>query len=226
MTSTPVEVARRWFEEMWNHGRAELIPELLAADAPIYDVGAPGDVRRGPEGFRPTYEKLRGAFPDIQFTIEEIISERDIVPNRSSGYEWVKGELKNQEWVSPSYNSTADGALYFNILDLAKWDAALYTEKLLKKASLDRMWTVFPLNDGKLNRDGYGFAWRIGKTNGHTLIEHGGAWQGFSTHIARYVDDALSVVVLANLDSGHAHPGKIAHDVAGLYDSALIPSKP
>ena len=82
MTATPVEVARRWFEEVWNQGRAELIPELLAADAPIHDVGAPGDVRRGPEGFRPTYEKLRGAFPDIQFTIEEIIGERDIVALR------------------------------------------------------------------------------------------------------------------------------------------------
>ena len=46
------------------------------------DIGAPGEVRRGPEGFRPVYEKLRGAFPDIRFTIEEIISERDIVALR------------------------------------------------------------------------------------------------------------------------------------------------
>src|SRR3954454_13431933 len=82
MTSTNIEVARRWFEEMWTQGRAELISELLAPDAPIYDIGAPGDTRRGPEGFRPTYEKLRGAFPDIQFTIEEIIGERDIVALR------------------------------------------------------------------------------------------------------------------------------------------------
>jgi steroid delta-isomerase-like uncharacterized protein len=82
MTSANIEVARRWFEELWNEGRAELIPELLAPDAPIYDVGAPGEVRRGPEGFRPVYEKLRGAFPDIHFTIEEIIGERDIVALR------------------------------------------------------------------------------------------------------------------------------------------------
>jgi steroid delta-isomerase-like uncharacterized protein len=82
MTSSNIHVARRWFEEMWNQGRAELIPELLAPDAPIYDVGAPGDVRRGPEGFRPVYEKLRGAFPDIHFTIEEAIGERDLVALR------------------------------------------------------------------------------------------------------------------------------------------------
>ncbi|HEX2151506.1 MAG TPA: nuclear transport factor 2 family protein, partial [Stellaceae bacterium] len=78
MTSANIQVVRRWFEEVWNRGRAELIPELLAADAPIYDVGAPGEVRRGAEGFRPVYEKLRGAFPDIHFTIDEIIGDREV----------------------------------------------------------------------------------------------------------------------------------------------------
>ena len=67
---------------------------------------------------------------DMQTT--RIISEADIVPNRAAGYRLVKGELKNQEWVAPMVNTTADGSLYFSILDLAKWDAALYTEKLLK----------------------------------------------------------------------------------------------
>jgi hypothetical protein len=64
-----------------------------------------------------------------------IISEADIVPNRAAGYRLVKGELKNQEWVAPMVNTTADGSLYFSILDLATWDAALYTEKPLKKSA-------------------------------------------------------------------------------------------
>ena len=42
-----------------------------------------------------------------------IISEADIIPNRAAGYRLVKGQLKNQEWVSPTLNTTADGALYF-----------------------------------------------------------------------------------------------------------------
>jgi len=82
MPEQEVAVVRRWFEEVWNQGRVELMPELLAADAPVYDVGAPGDVARGPDGFRPAYEKLRGAFPDIHFTIDEAISERDVVAVR------------------------------------------------------------------------------------------------------------------------------------------------
>ena len=71
-----------------------------------------------------------------------ILSEADIIPNRAAGYRLALGELKNQAWVAPLLNTTADGSLYFTVLDLAKWDGALYTEKLLKRASLDQMWTV------------------------------------------------------------------------------------
>jgi CubicO group peptidase (beta-lactamase class C family) len=160
-------------------------------------------------------------FRPLGMITTRVISEADIIPNRAAGYRLVRRQLKNQEWVSPTFNTTADGALYFTILDLAKWDAALYTEKLLKKSSFDQMWTVFPLNDGKPNPENYGFAWFMDMANGHRVIEHGGAWQGFSTHIARYVDDKLTVVVLTNLDSAHCSPSKIAHTVAGLYEPAL-----
>ena len=160
-------------------------------------------------------------FQPLGMTTTRVISEADIIPNRSAGYRLVRRELKNQEWVSPAFNTTADGALYFTVLDLAKWDAALYTERLLKKSSFDQMWTVFTLNDGKPNRDKYGYAWFIDQINGHRVIEHGGAWQGFTTYIARYVDDKLTVVVLANLDSAHCSTEKIAHTVAGLYEPSL-----
>ncbi len=154
-------------------------------------------------------------FRPLGMSTTRIISEADIVPNRSAGYRLVKGELKNQQWVSPSLNTTADGALYFSIVDLAKWDAALYTEKLLKKSSLQQMWTIAPLRDGKPNSGHYGYAWFVETDHGHRLIEHGGAWQGFETHISRYVDDGLSVVVLTNLQG--AKPDRIAQGVAKIY---------
>ena len=126
-------------------------------------------------------------FRPLEMTSTRIISEADIVPNRSAGYRLVNDELKNQEWVSPSLNTTADGALYTNVLDLAKWDAALYTEKLLKNSSFSQMWTPVKLNSGKTYP--YGFGWSIAEVNGHRLFEHGGSWQGFTMHILRYVDD-------------------------------------
>lgn len=163
----------------------------------------------------------RRIFSPLGMSSTRLISEADIIPNRAAGYQLEKGELKNQDWVSPTFNSTADGALYFNVLDIAKWDAALYTEKLVKKSSLDQMWTVFKLNDGKPNSGHYGFAWAIDQVNGHRVVEHGGAWQGFTCYIARYLDDGLTVVVLTNLDSEHSKPAKIAHALAGIYNPDL-----
>jgi CubicO group peptidase (beta-lactamase class C family) len=159
-------------------------------------------------------------FRPLGMNTTRIISEADIVPNRSAGYRLVKGELKNQEWVSPTVNTTADGSLYFSILDLAKWDAALYTEKLLKRSSLVQMWTVAKLKNGKPNAGEYGFGWFIESKKGHRVVEHEGAWQGFETEISRYVDDQLTVVVLTNLDA--AKPETIADHVAEMYLSGKV----
>lgn len=158
-------------------------------------------------------------FGPLAMTSTRVISEADIVPNRAAGYQLVDGKLKNQDWVAPLWNTTADGALYFNVLDLAKWDAALYGEKLLHRSSFDQMWSVVKLKDGTPNKHHYGFAWGIDSVNGHRVIEHSGSWQGFETHIARYVDDRITIVVLMNL--GGANPTRIAHGVAGLYRRGL-----
>jgi CubicO group peptidase (beta-lactamase class C family) len=157
----------------------------------------------------------RKIFRPLEMSTTRIISEANIISNRSAGYRLVNGEVKNQEWVSPSLNTTADGSLYFSIVDLAKWDAALYTDRLLKKSSLAQMWTVAPLRDGQPNSGHYGYGWFIEVQDGHRLIEHEGEWQGFETQICRYVDDKLTVVVLTNL--ADAKPDLIAHGVASLY---------
>jgi CubicO group peptidase (beta-lactamase class C family) len=162
-------------------------------------------------------------FMPLGMNSTRLISEADIIPNRSSGYE-LKGEkIQNQSWVSPTFNSTADGALYFNVLDIAKWDAALYGTKLLKQSSLDQSWTVFLLNNGKPNDGNYGFAWAIAKVNGHKLVEHSGEWQGFTCHFLRYPDDGISVAVLTNSNS--ARPEQFAHVIAGIVNPALELSK-
>lgn len=148
-----------------------------------------------------------------------VMSEADIVPNRAAGYRLVNGQLKNQEWVAPTLNTTADGSLYFSIDDLAKWDAALYTEKLLKRSSLEQMWTPVTLKNGQPNSGHYGFGWEITGSHGHRLIGHDGAWQGFTTQISRYVDDQLTVVVLTNLAEGD--PARIAQHVAETYLPAV-----
>jgi len=161
-------------------------------------------------------------FKPLEMNTARIISDEDIVLNRAAGYKFVKGQLKNQDYVSPSFNRTADGCLYFTALDFAKWDASLYTDKILSQDDLKLMWTPVKLNNGKTYP--YGFGWFIGEVNNHKLIEHGGSWQGFLAYIARYVDDKTTVIVLINADTKGIKD--IAHHIAGLYNPALMPSSP
>lgn len=147
------------------------------------------------------------------------ISGRDIVMHRAAGYSWFEGEIKNQEWVSPSLNSTADGGLYLTAHDLALWDLALYGESPLDAAIKEASWSPVKLNDNSTYP--YGFGWDLQPVNGHRSIAHSGTWQGFKTFISRFVDDKLTVIVLTNFSG--AKPGMIAHGVAGLYIPALKP---
>lgn len=156
-------------------------------------------------------------FKPLDMSTARVISESDIVPNRASGYRLDKGQLKNQDWVSPSLNTTADGALYLNVYDMAKWDAALYTEKLLKRSSLDQMWTPVKLNNGQTQP--YGFGWALGEVKGHRYVQHGGAWQGFKAQIIRFVDDKFTVVLFAN--QIRTNQSKLAQGVVALYHPEL-----
>ena len=146
-----------------------------------------------------------------------IISEADIVRNRAAGYRLRDGKLENQDWVSPSLNTTADGSLYLTALDLAKWDAALGAGRLLKKESYELMWSPVRLADGTTFP--YGFGWRFDEQRGEREIGHGGSWQGFRTAINRYPGRGLTVIVLANL--AQAQPEAIATTVAGIVEPDL-----
>ena len=77
------------------------------------------------------------------------------------------------------------------------------------------MWTPVKLKNGEPNKDGYGFGWFQEQRHGHRVISHDGAWQGFQTSIARYVDDQLTVVVLTNLEQ--AKPAGIGEHIAEIY---------
>ena len=146
-----------------------------------------------------------------------IISESEIIAHRSRGYEWKGDQLVNQSWVAPRLNTTADGSLYLTARDLAKWDLALYGDKVLNARLRQASWTPARLNDGSATE--YGYGWFLGQRNGHRSIGHGGAWQGYRSQLDRYVDDRLSVVVLAN--SASARPNKLADLVAAHYVPAL-----
>lgn len=78
-------LVQRWFDEVWNQGRAEAIDEMLAPDCVIYGLSdQAGDSVRGPEEFKKFHAIFREAFPTIQVTVDDAIAEGDMVAARCS----------------------------------------------------------------------------------------------------------------------------------------------
>jgi CubicO group peptidase (beta-lactamase class C family) len=153
-----------------------------------------------------------------------IISERDLVPHRAAGYDRVDGEFYNQEWVSPSLNTTADGSLYLTVRDLARWSIALETASPLSESIKTAMRTSARLNDGSLTD--YGFGWQLGSDKGHPFEKHSGSWQGFNSYITRYSKDGLAVIALTN--RSNAELVTIVERISAHYlpELAAPPPKP
>ena len=74
-------LVRRLFEEVWNQGNLAAIDELFAPSYVRYDPAAPE--AKGLAGFKQLVVMLRTAFPDLHFTLEEIIAEGDKVMTRA-----------------------------------------------------------------------------------------------------------------------------------------------
>jgi CubicO group peptidase (beta-lactamase class C family) len=161
-------------------------------------------------------------FASLGMTTARLISEEDIVPNRAAGYRLVNGELRNQEWVAPSLNTGADGGLYLTVLDLIAWDRGLRSKTILNAESWSQIFEPARLKSGR--RYPYGFGWQLANFAGQTVQWHGGEWQGFTSYIARYLEDDLTVVVLTNLAEGR--PSRFVHGIAALLDPKLVPADP
>lgn len=157
-------------------------------------------------------------FGPLNMQTAGLIDDRGIVPNRAAGYEVERdGAIFNQEWVSPTANSTGDGALYLTVLDFAKWEAAVRAGKVLKPESWAEVFKPARLNSGKTYP--YGFAWRLqGAPNGPLVHGHGGAWQGFRSNYIRFPKEGLAVVLLANGTSAQL---EFAQQIAGMIDPRL-----
>ena len=116
----------------------------------------------------------------------------DEVPDRAYGYSQIDGHWQRTDQSTTSA-VLGDGGIYSSIDDLAKWDAALYDERLLRRASLQQAFSAATATP-EPDVPHYGFGWRI---NGDALW-HSGESIGFRNVIVRYPKQKLTVVVLSN----------------------------
>jgi D-alanyl-D-alanine carboxypeptidase len=123
--------------------------------------------------------------------------------------------------LSPVVASAGSGGICSTVTDLAKWEAALNGERVLKRSSLEQMTTPVTLNSGVTHP--YGFGWELGQVAGRRRVSHAGKWIGFAAQLDRYSDDGLTVIVLSNL--AESDPARLARMIAGTFVPALAPAR-
>jgi len=121
-----------------------------------------------------------------------------ILKDRASGYsKGASGEEINAEFLDMGHPYAA-GSLYSTVLDLYKWDRALYTTKILRAQSLQSAFT--PNEYDWAEGIKYGYGWGIAQEHGHKAVGHGGGINGFSTVIWRAIEEDATSIVLSNND--------------------------
>ena len=76
-------LTERWFEEVWNKGRAEAIREMVTEDLVVHGLSdAKGEAIKGVKEFDRFHSQFVNAFPNIQVKVEDLIAEGDKVAAR------------------------------------------------------------------------------------------------------------------------------------------------
>lgn len=138
------------------------------------------------------------------------VQDGPAIAHRAFGYSEIDGR-----WQCTDQSTTSavlgDGGIYSSIDDLAKWDAALYDDRLLDDASRALAFTSHVKVTGEPYEAGYGFGWRI---TGDTLW-HSGETIGFRNVIVRWPQQRLTVVVLSNRNE--PEPYRLALEIGRLF---------
>ena len=75
-------IVRRFFEEAWNQNAVATLDEYISTDNLHYGVSHTGP--RGPEDMRQMMKRWRAAFPDVQYHVEVLVAEDDLVAARTT----------------------------------------------------------------------------------------------------------------------------------------------
>jgi CubicO group peptidase (beta-lactamase class C family) len=130
-----------------------------------------------------------------------------ILKNRAMGYSTKDGKMINSLPIDMTIPHAA-GALYSTVEDLFKWNEALYSDKLLSAKSRELMMTPIKNN--------YAYGLVVDTRFNRRMVSHGGGINGFSTFLARFPEEKVTIAVLRNADYGAPGPGRIAQDLAAI----------
>ena len=115
----------------------------------------------------------------------------------------------------------AAGALSSSVDDLFGFMRALATGRIIPVGLYKQMSTAQKTSSGR--PVGYGYGLMLGTVRGEPVIEHNGGIEGFSSQLTYFPKQDVTVVVLANTDSGMPNPRSLAHRLGALAIGRAYP---
>jgi CubicO group peptidase (beta-lactamase class C family) len=177
----------------------------------------------------------------MDHTVAYVKGQNEIT-NRAYGHTKEGNNWKQTDQSSTS-TTLGDGGIYSSLEDLAKWDEALRTNKLLSKEEMQPALTPVTLPATSANADtqlrwpansdrpgtpvSYGFGWFLDPYKNHPRTWHYGETQGFRSYIVRFTKndattkDALAgttVIVLCNRTD--LTPESLTLQIASLFTTS------
>ncbi len=147
---------------------------------------------------------------------------QDLIANRASGYRKVDGQYLNAPYVS-TVQLFAAGALVSSVDDLARWDAAVYSNKLLRPESWQRLFTRYKIAGGE--ETPFALGWTISELQGRTIASHAGGIPGFRTYVLHMPEDRVYVAVLSNDETAETQPEYVGRRLAAMAIGKPIAEK-
>jgi CubicO group peptidase (beta-lactamase class C family) len=125
-----------------------------------------------------------------------------VVAHRAAGYTWRDGAFRNKEYYSPS-GTYAAGGLLSTVSDLARWGLAFATDLLLRSEVRESIPQPGRAPTASERDQGFrmGLGWFLFERQGRRVMRHNGSIKGFSSEMARYLDDAVMIVICCNAES-------------------------
>ncbi len=121
------------------------------------------------------------------------------IPHRAAGYRLLDGKVEKAIPIDMS-NRMAAGGFVTTIDDLARFIAAVLSDRLVSHETQEQMFTSATLKNGE--KTGYGFGWSMELEEWHddTWVYHGGSTPGFSGIVTLMPRHRFAVAFLTNME--------------------------
>ncbi|MCB9080295.1 MAG: beta-lactamase family protein [Lewinellaceae bacterium] len=155
-------------------------------------------------------------FQPLEMRETGMMDNDHLIPNRADGYALDDTDGVVHSDVLDPVGEFSSSGLRSTVLDLAKWDAALSDGKLLLAPTWELMFTNAQLSDGTVVPS-YGLGFGLTPYQGHRRVGHTGGTPGFSASYNRFIDDGITVILLANINHEDFNVLQLSNEIAAFY---------